>query len=418
VTAALAPLFGTDPLYSSGLNWQVVLIVLIKVLVVFGALMVAVMLMIWFERKVISDMQSRIGPNRAGPFGIAQTLADGIKLFFKEDLIPDKADRFVFKLAPYLTIIPAFLAFAIVPIGGEVTLFGHTFELQLADPPMGILFLLAMSAIAVYGVMLAGWSSGSKYPLLGSVRASAQMISYEAALGLTVVMVVLITGSLSTRTIVNEQAGHLWQWNAIRLAVVPFLIFFIAVVAETNRPPFDLVEADQELVGGFHTEYSSIRFALFFLAEFMNTITMSAITVTLFFGGPDGPIPHIPHTQWLWPILWFLGKTILFLFVFVWLRAALPRLRYDQLMDLGWKRLIPLSLGWLLIVAGFMIDGFWGVGMVAAVLVAGVLLTRAFAIGALREDTNAVLPAVGIRLWSRAEEQPVRPATTTEGGER
>jgi len=377
--------------------------------------MVSVMLMIWFERKVISDMQSRIGPNRAGPFGIAQTLADGIKLFFKEDLIPDKADRFVFKLAPYLTIIPAFLAFAIVPIGGVVTIGGHTFELQLADPPMGILFLLAMSAIAVYGVMLAGWSSGSKYPLLGSVRASAQMISYEAALGMTVVMVVLITGSLSTRTIVDAQAQHLWQWNAIRLAVVPFVIFFIAVVAETNRPPFDLVEADQELVGGFHTEYSSIRFALFFLAEFMNTITMSAITVTLFFGGPDGPIPHIPHTQWLWPILWFLGKTIVFLFVFVWLRAALPRLRYDQLMDLGWKRLIPLSLGWLLIVAGFMIDGWWGVGMAATVVVASVLLTRAFAIGALREDTRAVVPAVGIRLWTRPEE-PASPATT-EGGD-
>jgi NADH-quinone oxidoreductase subunit H len=280
---------------------------------------------------------------------------------------------------------------------------------------MGILFLLAMSAIAVYGVMLAGWSSGSKYPLLGSVRASAQMISYEAALGMTVVMVVLITGSLSTRTIVDAQAQHLWQWNAIRLAVVPFVIFFIAVVAETNRPPFDLVEADQELVGGFHTEYSSIRFALFFLAEFMNTITMSAITVTLFFGGPDGPIPHIPHTQWLWPILWFLGKTIVFLFVFVWLRAALPRLRYDQLMDLGWKRLIPLSLGWLLIVAGFMIDGWWGVGMAATVVVASVLLTRAFAIGALREDTRAVVPAVGIRLWTRPEE-PASPATT-EGGD-
>ena len=415
MTAALSSLLGTDPLYVHGLNWQVVLIVLIKVLVVFGALMVSVMLMIWFERKVISDMQSRIGPNRAGPFGIAQTLADGIKLFFKEDLIPDKADRFVFKLAPYLTIIPAFLAFAIVPIGGVVTIGGHTFELQLADPPMGILFLLAMSAIAVYGVMLAGWSSGSKYPLLGSVRASAQMISYEAALGMTVVMVVLITGSLSTRTIVDAQAQHLWQWNAIRLAVVPFVIFFIAVVAETNRPPFDLVEADQELVGGFHTEYSSIRFALFFLAEFMNTITMSAITVTLFFGGPDGPIPHIPHTQWLWPILWFLGKTIVFLFVFVWLRAALPRLRYDQLMDLGWKRLIPLSLGWLLIVAGFMIDGWWGVGMAATVVVASVLLTRAFAIGALREDTRAVVPAVGIRLWTRPEE-PASPATT-EGGD-
>jgi NADH-quinone oxidoreductase subunit H len=412
-----APLLGTDSLFAHGVGWVVLLIVLVKVLVVFGALMVAVMLMIWFERKVISDMQSRIGPNRAGPFGIAQTLADGIKLFFKEDLLPDKADRFVFKLAPYLTIIPAFLAFAIVPIGGEVTLFGHTFELQLADPPMGILFLLAMSAIGVYGIMLAGWSSGSKYPLLGSVRASAQMISYEAALGMTIVMVVLVTGSLSTRTIVNAQAGHLWEWNAIRLAVVPFLIFFIAVVAETNRPPFDLVEADQELVGGFVTEYSSIRFALFFLAEFMNTITMSAITVTLFFGGPDGPKPHIPHTQWILPILWFLGKTIVFLFVFVWLRAALPRMRYDQLMDLGWKRLIPLSLGWLLIVAGFLIDGWWGIGMAAVVVAAGFLLTRAFAVGAQREETRAVLPPIGLRLWNRAQD-PVAPAPSTEGGDR
>ena len=412
-----APLSGTDSLFAHGVGWAVLLIVLVKVLVVFGALMVSVMLMIWFERKVISDMQSRIGPNRAGPFGIAQTLADGIKLFFKEDLLPDKADRFVFKLAPYLTIIPAFLAFAIVPIGGEVTLFGHTFELQLADPPMGILFLLAMSAIGVYGIMLAGWSSGSKYPLLGSVRASAQMISYEAALGMTIVMVVLVTGSLSTRTIVNAQAGHLWEWNAIRLAVVPFLIFFIAVVAETNRPPFDLVEADQELVGGFVTEYSSIRFALFFLAEFMNTITMSAITVTLFFGGPDGPVPHIPHTQWIWPILWFLGKTIVFLFVFVWLRAALPRMRYDQLMDLGWKRLIPLSLGWLLIVAGFLIDGWWGIGMAVVVVAASFLLTRAFTVGAEREETRSVLPPIGLRLWNRAEE-PVPPAPSNDGGDR
>ena len=310
---------------------------------------------------------------------------------------------------------------SIVPIGGEVTLFGHTFELQLADPQMGILFLLAMSAVGVYGVMLAGWSSGSKYPLLGSVRASAQMISYEAALGMTVVMVVLITGSLSTRTIVDAQSHHLWQWNAIRLAVVPFLIFFIAVVAETNRPPFDLVEADQELVGGFHTEYSSIRFALFFLAEFMNTITMSAITVTLFFGGPDGPVPHIPHIEWIFPILWFLGKTIVFLFIFVWLRAALPRLRYDQLMDLGWKQLIPLSLGWLLIVAGFVIDGWWGVGMVAAVSVGAVLLKRAFAIGTEREATRAVVPQVGIRLWTRAQQDahlPTPPTTPTEGGDR
>jgi NADH-quinone oxidoreductase subunit H len=398
-----------DPLYDNGVTWVVFLIVVIKVLVVFGALMVAVMLMIWFERKVISDMQSRIGPNRAGPFGIAQTMADGIKLFFKEDLLPDQADRFVFKLAPYLTIIPAFLSFAIVPIGGEVTIAGHHFELQLADPPMGILFLLAMSSIGVYGIMLAGWSSGSKYPLLGSVRASAQMISYEAALGMTVVTVVLITGALSTRTIVNAQATHLWQWNVIRLGVVPFIIFFVAIVAETNRPPFDLVEADSELVGGFVTEYSSIRFALFFLAEFMNTITMSAITVTLFFGGPDGPIPHIPHLYWLWPIIWFLAKTIVFLFVFVWLRAALPRLRYDQLMDLGWKKLIPLSLGWLLIVAGFVVDGWWGIGLAATVVAAAVVITRAFAVGAERGESRAVIPQVGVRLWSRPPEETRAP---------
>jgi NADH-quinone oxidoreductase subunit H len=407
--AVLHPLVAADPLYDNGVTWVVFLIVLIKVLVVFGALMVSVMLMIWFERKVISDMQSRIGPNRAGPFGIAQTMADGIKLFFKEDLLPDQADRFVFKLAPYLTIIPAFLSFAIVPIGGEVTIAGHHFELQLADPPMGILFLLAMSSIGVYGIMLAGWSSGSKYPLLGSVRASAQMISYEAALGMTVVTVVLITGALSTRTIVNAQATHLWQWNVIRLGVVPFIIFFVAIVAETNRPPFDLVEADSELVGGFVTEYSSIRFALFFLAEFMNTITMSAITVTLFFGGPDGPIPHIPHLYWLWPIIWFLAKTIVFLFVFVWLRAALPRLRYDQLMDLGWKKLIPLSLGWLLIVAGFVVDGWWGIGLAATVVAAAVVITRAFAVGAERGESRAVIPQVGVRLWSRPPEETRAP---------
>ncbi len=382
---------------------------------VFGALLVSVMLMIWFERKVISDMQSRIGPNRAGPFGIAQTLADGIKLFFKEDLLPTQSDRRIFILAPYITIVTAFLSFAVVPVGGVVTVAGHTFELQLADPPMGILFLLAMSSLGVYGVMLAGWSSGSKYPLLGSVRASAQMISYEAALGITIVMVVLITGSLSTRAIVDAQSAHFWQWNVIRLAVVPFLLFFIAVVAETNRPPFDLVEADTELVGGFVTEYSSIRFALFFLAEFMNTITMSAITVTLFFGGPDGPVPHIPHLYWLWPIIWFLAKTIAFLFVFVWLRAALPRLRYDQLMDLGWMRLIPLSLGWLLIVAGFVVDGWWGIGMAAAVVVAAVMLRRAFAIGSAHEESRSVLPAVGVRLWIRPGELPADGPTTNGG---
>src|SRR5205823_2170494 len=249
--------------------------------------------------------------------------------------------------------VTAFAAFAVIPVGGSLSIAGHDTFLQLADPPVGVLFLLAMSSIAVYGVMLAGWASGSKYPLLGSVRATAQMVSYEAAMGLSTAAAVLITGSLSTRDIVESQNGSLYgfipNWNVLRLGVVPFAIFFIAVTAEVNRPPFDLVEGEQELVGGFHTEYSSVRFALFFLAEFMNTITMSAIVVTLFFGGPDGPAPHV--VRWLWPILWFLGKTIVFLYVYVWIRASLPRLRYDQLMDLGWKRLIPLSLFWLLVVA-------------------------------------------------------------------
>ncbi len=384
-----AALLGTDPLFISGVHWVELLIVVIKVLAAFVVLLVSVMLMIWFERKVISDMQSRIGPNRAGPYGLFQTLADGIKLFFKEDLVPDRADRFVFKLAPYLALIPALLIFTVVPIGGNLTIAGHTFELQVADPPFGILFVLAMSSISVYGVMLAGWSSGSKYPLLGSVRASAQMISYEAALGLNVVAVVLTARSLSTRTIIGSQAHAFWDWNFIRLGFVPFFLFLIAITAELNRPPFDLVEADSELVGGFNTEYSSIRFALFYLAEFMNTITMSAIIVTLFFGGPDGPIPRFIPTSDIWmPIVWFLAKTMVFLFGYVWLRAALPRLRYDQLMDLGWKVLIPLSLAWLLVVAAVIVWGWWGLFVGAAEVVLGFGLARGFGVGTARTEAG------------------------------
>ena len=377
----------SDPLFANGFGLAVLIIVLIKVLVAFGGLMVTVMMMIWFERKLISDMQNRIGPNRAGPFGILQTLADGIKLFFKEDLMPERADRFVFKLAPYLALVPALLIFAVVPVGGVVTIAHHTVELQVADPPMGILFLLAMSSVAVYGTMLAGWASGSKYPLLGSVRASAQMVSYEAAMGLSIVAVVLESRSLSTRVIVASQAAHFWDWNVFRLGVVPFAIFMIAVTAELNRPPFDLTEGEQELVGGFHTEYSSLRFALFFLAEFMNLITMSAAMVTLFFGGPDGPGFHF--LRWLWPILWFLGKTGAFCFVYVWIRAALPRLRYDQLMDLGWKWLIPISLGWVLVVAGLLDSKAWGFGVLAACIVAGGLLYQARTVSRVRREALA-----------------------------
>ena len=392
VVGPLAGLVQHDPLYGHGVGWFVWVVDVIKVLVAFGVLLVSVMLMIWFERKLISDMQSRIGPNRAGPWGLLQTMADGVKLFFKEDLQPEQSDRFVFKLAPYLSLVPALLIFTVVPVGGIVSLAGHRFELQVADPPIGILLVLAMSSIAVYGVMLAGWSSGSKYPLLGSVRASAQMISYEAALGITVVTVVLITGSLSTRAIVQSQGTGVWDWNVIRLGVVPFVLFFMAITAELTRPPFDLTEAESELVGGFHTEYSSLRFALFFLAEFMNVITMSAVVVTLFFGGPDGPVPHLPSFSIWFPVVWFVGKVMVFLFTYVWLRAALPRLRYDQLMNLGWKFLIPISLGWLLLVAGFVVDGWWGLGIaVAAVSLSG-LLGRAFVVGRGRDEERARRP--------------------------
>jgi len=353
-TLAAPLVLAADPLLDGAIGPGIVGIVLIKVVMAFILLLVSVMLMVWFERKLVADMHNRIGPAEAGPFGILQTLADGIKLFFKEDLIPDRADRVVFKLAPYLSLVPAFLVFSIVPIGGDfsgdgtVTWFGETTYLQVADPPVGVLFFLALSSVAVYGVMLAGWSSGSKYPLLGSVRASAQMISYEAALGLAIATVFLTSGSLSTHEIVARQVSG--SWNVLATGVVPFLVFLLAGTAELNRPPFDLVEAEQELVGGFHTEYSSIRFALFFLAEFMNVITMSAIAVTLFLGGPDGPI-LVEQVAWVWPTLWFSLKVLAFLFTFVWLRATLPRLRYDQLMDLGWKVLIPLALGWFLLLA-------------------------------------------------------------------
>jgi NADH-quinone oxidoreductase subunit H len=372
-----------DPLFIDGIDLGVVLFVVVKALLGFAFVLVGVILMIWFERKVLADMQNRVGPARAGKWGLLQTLADGIKLIFKEDVKPDRADRPVYRLAPYLSVAPAFLTFCIVTIAGAfggddngtVELFGHETFLQVADPPVGVLFLLAMSSVGIYGIMLAGWSSGSKYPLLGAVRASAQMVSYEAALGLSVVAVVLLTGSLSTHTIVDSQADSFLDWNVWRTGVLPFAIFFVAACAELNRAPFDLVEAEQELVGGFHTEYSSIRFGMFYLSEYMNLITMSAIIVTLFFGGPapafgpDGPLLGLG---------WFVLKLVVFLFVFVWIRATLPRFRYDQLMDLGWKRLIPVALGWLLLLGAirigqdeewFTANGFWNGTLIVAIAV-------------------------------------------------
>ena len=376
------PILGADPLFSDGIDTTVVLIVIVKTIVVFAILLVAVMFYVWFMRKVIADMQNRIGPQKAGPFGAFQTLADGIKLFFKEQSSPTSADPPVFKIAPYLAIIPAFMAFAIVPIGGLVTVAGHETYLQLADPGIGVLWLLMMSGIGLYGVMLAGWASGSKYPLLGSVRASAQLLSYEAALGLAIVGVLVHTGSLSTRTIVNQQAWDgvgsafsQWYWLP---AIGAFVIFCISAIAETNHPPFDLVEAEQELVGGFHTEYTGIRFAIFFLAEFMNVITMSAIAVTLFLGGPSGPALGFLSADnwvnvWVMPVFWFTLKVLVLLYATVWVRATLPRMRYDQLMSLGWKYLIELAFLWAMISAVVVVgaDQGWNRWVVVPSAIAG-----------------------------------------------
>ena len=388
-----------DPLLEGPLLWTPLFIVLLKVLIVFVVGLVATMFMVWFERKMIAGLQNRVGPNKAGPFGLLQTLADGMKLIFKEDFLPDRADRIVYRLAPFLAFVPAFLVWSVIPLGGDfrdgqdgiVTWFGHETRVQLADPPAGILFVLALSSIAVYGIMLAGWSSGSKYPLLGSVRASAQMISYEAALGLSVAAVILSAGTLSTSGIVDEQ-GSLSNWFLIATGIVPFVVFMIAATAELNRPPFDLVEAEQELVGGFNTEYSAFGFALFFLAEFMNTVTMSAIIVTLFLGGPQplaigdwtADIPLIPNG--LEGTLWLVAKTFIFLYVYVWLRATLPRLRYDQLMDLGWKLLIPVALGWFLLLAAFRLgdNNDWNAVVVGVVTIAVLAVSAAIMLAAIR----------------------------------
>ena len=387
-------ILGNDPLLSGHIGLVVVLIVVVKAAITLGITLVATMLMIWFERKVVSDLQNRIGPNRAGPFGILQTLADGLKVLLKEDLIPDRSDRIVFRLAPILTMVPAFITFGLIPLGGDfrhhnggvVKMFGHQTVLQLANPGSGVLVILAMSSIAVYGVMLAGWSSGSKYPLLGSVRASAQMVSYEAALGLSVLAVVVSSGTLTTNGIVASQFP--WRWNIAMTLFVPFAIFCLAATAELNRPPFDLVEAEQELVGSFQTEYSGFRFAIFYLAEFLNCVTMGAIIVTLFLGGPNGPVPFGPG--WLWGFVWFFVKLVVVLYAFVWTRAAVPRVRYDQLMDLGWKVMIPLSLGWLLLIVALHVarDHAWPVIGVIGAFVAGLAVMGACA-GLLRLARSA-----------------------------
>jgi NADH-quinone oxidoreductase subunit H len=327
------------------MDWLDWVILAVRVVVVFFALLIAVLLYIWVERKVIADLQTRTGPMRAGPRGVLVTLADGIKLFFKEGITPTNADRGVYLVAPILAMFPGFLAFCTIPFGAPGMLFGREIPLQLTDLNIGILWILAMTAIGVYGIVLAGWSSGSNYPLLGSVRSSAQMISYEVGMGLALVAVVMYSGHLRMSEIVAAQDTI---WN-----VVPqfpaFVVFMVCALAETNRPPFDLAEAETELVAGFHTEYSGIKFAMFFLGEYVSTVTISAVAVTLFLGGWRGWWPFGGAWAWIGPVLWFLLKITAVIYVMILVRATLPRMRYDRLMNFGWKVLIPFGLIWVLV---------------------------------------------------------------------
>ena len=378
----LAPMdlavFFNDPLW----------VVLLKALFAFVVLLVLTLFTIWYERRVVAFMQQRQGPNMNGPFGLLQSLADGMKLMFKEDFTPTAADKVVFMLAPFVVAIPAITAFAVIPMAGivRVPFTEITTPLQVTDLPVSVLFIVAVASIGVYGIVLAGWSSGSTYSLLGALRSSAQVISYEVAMGLALVAVFLYAGSLSTSEIVAKQAEPATVfgvpvWFAVQL-LPSFIIYVISMVGETNRAPFDLPEAEGELVGGFHTEYSSMRFAMFFMAEYMNMITVSALAVTLFLGGFYAPFPFnlLPGADaGYWGLLWFLVKVLIMLFIFVWLRGTLPRLRYDQFMRFGWRWLIPISLVWTLMIAilrmgqqqgWFSGRGFWfGAAAVFAVLV-------------------------------------------------
>ena len=317
---------------------QIVLIV-IKVIVIFAAVMTGCAYATWLERKLLGRLQQRMGPTYVGPFGLLQPVADAIKLIFKEDVVPSQAEKIVLIVAPLVAFVPGFLAFAVVPVGPPIHLFGYPIPLTISDLNIGVLFILATTSLSVYGIALGGWSSGSKYSLLGGIRSSAQMISYEVAYGLSLVPVLMIAGTLSLTELVNQQASIL-DWYVFKNPV-SFLIFWICAVAETNRAPFDLAEAESELVGGYHTEYSSMRFSMFFIGEYANMLTASAVVSTVYFGGWQGPFLPGP--------LWLVIKVVAFMVIYIWFRATFPRLRYDQLMDLGWKVLFPVALANVLV---------------------------------------------------------------------
>jgi NADH-quinone oxidoreductase subunit H len=379
--------FGNDP-------WW---IVLIKVVFVVVFLLAITIFNVWYERRLVGKMQQRKGPIMNGPFGLGQALGDGLKLMFKEDFRPAGTDKWVFTIAPLLTGIAAFTGWAVIPLAGEVNMFGVTTRLQLTDMPVAVLFILAIASIGIYGIVLAGWASTSTYSLLGGIRSTAQMISYAIAMGLALVAVFLTSGSMSTIDIVNSQATefggaawiewlHIPQWYAL-LLIPSCIVYLISMVAETNRAPFDLVECEQELVSGFLTDYSGFRYAIYFLAEYINMATVSAVATTLFFGGYRAPWPvpliiqlNPAALSWLdsgWMgLFWFTSKLLIFIGLFVWLRGTLPRFRYDQFMDLGWKVLIPVSIAWIVLVSGVrvlqannILNSQWAIGGVVVVLI-------------------------------------------------
>ncbi|KUI21643.1 NADH-quinone oxidoreductase subunit H [Mycobacterium sp. GA-1285] len=377
-------LFGHDP-------WW---LIVAKSVAIFAFLMLSVLSAILIERKLLGRMQMRFGPNRVGPKGLLQSLVDGVKLALKEGLVPAGVDRFVYLAAPVISAVPAFIAFAVIPMGGEVSIFGHRTALQLTDMPVAVLYILAATSIGVYGIVLAGWASGSTYPLLGGIRSSAQVISYEIAMALSFVAVFMYAGTMSTSGIVAAQAR---TWFLF-LLLPSFLVYVISMVGETNRAPFDLPEAEGELVGGFHTEYSSIKFAMFMLAEYVNMTTVSALATTMFLGGWHAPWPinmwDGANTGW-WPLLWFVAKVWGFMFLFFWLRATLPRMRYDQFMALGWKVLIPFSLAWIMIVAtarALRNEGFSQVTTTLASL--GAIATLLIAVGLWRSARRRNVRAI------------------------
>jgi len=392
-------------------------LVLIKILAAFVFGVVMTLLGVWFERRVVARMQTRPGPNRAGPLGLLQTLADGLKMAFKEDISPRGADRFVYFIAPAISAVCAITALSVIPFGPVVSIFGHRTPLQVTDVPVAVLVLLGVSAVSVYGVVLGGWASGSPYPLLGGIRASAQLISYEVSLGLSVVSVFMLAGTASTSQIVAAQADNprlslgglelsVPGWYAL-LLLPAFAIFLISAIGETNRAPFDLPEAESELVAGFMTEYASLKFALFMLAEYIHMVVASAVVTTLFLGGWRAPWPITAFWEganegW-WPLLWFMAKVTVLLFMFVWLRGTLPRLRYDQFMRLGWKVLIPLALVWIVALGGVRVVQQTDLTTAQRVVIVGGAALVALLVVMLWPTRRRPVPSAAERLASRPE---------------